>query len=429
MNNLPQENSVIDERLTAFLRDHCRQEAIFAQWEMLQQAVDRGNHKSRMREYDWLKKHAPQDATYQRGSLYDKRLAIFVKALLPDAPRDAQTIRGISALIRKHAVLETFCHTRSSDEEIVYKSLKSLTPARISDDERMMLSDFIRAEAQQWKDKNRDHPVHHPHVASFGTGGDSSHTINISTIAAAIASHFLAQQEHTHTAVVKPGTVAVTGKFGSAQVASELRSYYKKESAYISLGEMGFPYSSALIKARQRLHQEAQEQDGDTHTYLDPYKHLFPGSNLTNARYVVTGYAHTGHLDYLKALATYHGSRSCFVHNKDTGSDEFLAGENTILLPTKTGWREYVTRIGNPKEKRYRQFIQERETKDKQIQAAKDVLAANCPDSVLEVMAYNVALMVMAEFPQSTLDEVARDVYHFLLKQRDEPVIVRGATR
>lgn len=115
---------------------------------------------------------------------------------------------------RQRAVLKTFLKTRSRVEEVVFKALKDLAPDTLDDHDLFTLSNFIRWEAQEYFADN-PLPEHH---GVFGTGGDIQHTINISTISSIVAAHY-----HTTINVVKLGTGAVTGKFGSAEVADTAR--------------------------------------------------------------------------------------------------------------------------------------------------------------------------------------------------------------
>ena len=150
-------------------------------------------------------------------------------------------------------------------------------------------------EIVDWVEKSAKTPCNLPdHVNIFGTGGDCSNdifgkTLNISSLAATIASHF--------TTVIKLGTRGVTAKWGSADFFQTVAKFpqkthfpfvFKPPSKFISLNELGFKYSENIILARRQVFQENR---------LDIFKVIFPFANLTHSYGQVNGIARVEYLE------------------------------------------------------------------------------------------------------------------------------------
>ncbi|MCX6858099.1 MAG: hypothetical protein NTV80_24720 [Verrucomicrobia bacterium] len=168
-------------------------------------------------------------------------------------------------------------------EEDYFQALVALRPDQLSIDQ---IAEIVR-----WVEKTKiAQPDYGHHVNIFGTGGDG--TINVSSMAAIIASHF--------TRVVKVGTPGVTSLWGSYDFMEALRVFLEAqvsknepvhpfmkwgaESKYIALAELGFDYNSVLRKARKRLKEREDP-------IPDIYKVVFPFANYTNPQIQINGLA------------------------------------------------------------------------------------------------------------------------------------------
>jgi anthranilate phosphoribosyltransferase len=104
-----------------------------------------------------------------------------------------------------------------------------------------------------------------PHDHAFGSGGDFIKTIHATTSASIVVAPLMT--------MCKTGTINVTSLHGSDQAMTEIgynqisiKPYLLKDLlvkynfAFVSLGDMGLPYSDVLKKARKKLWEKNLEE-------------------------------------------------------------------------------------------------------------------------------------------------------------------------
>ncbi len=183
------------------------------------------------------------------------------------------------------------------------------------------LTDYIRKKTLKHIQKNNKNIQLIPHDHAFGSGGDLIKIINATTMASIIVSPLIK--------ICKTGTGNITSlhgsyqairAFGSNQKAIDIKaineSLEKYNFAYITLKELGFPYSNNLKQARIKLWEQnlktleynykykqynwhSTVRNLDLPIVIDIFKVIAPNAQLLNPINHTTGISHIGMLPYV----------------------------------------------------------------------------------------------------------------------------------
>lgn len=302
-------------------------------------------------------------------------------------------------------ILSEFFKTRvEASPEDYFKVLQRLRPDRLSIEELIEIVHWIER-------TKKAQPFHGAHINVFGTGGDW--TINISSMAAIIASHL--------TRVIKVGSPAVTSQVGSSDFFSELHSFlssiaptsqkqlmnFSPGSKFISLASLSFPYNSSLREARKRLKIEG---------IPDIYKVVFPFANYTNPRIQVNGVATIVYWDIFERLATKLKRAICIVHSEHE-IDEAMPGHNRLLLISdtrriETNW-DFMLSDSN----KVQTVFSEKDSPKHTVKLFEQIILGKAPTIITETIINNAALLVASH---QLVDSVSLDFHHSLSQAKDD---------
>lgn len=233
------------------------------------------------------------------------------------------------------------------------------------------------------------------HVNIFGTGGDCSNdvfgkTLNISSLAATIASHSLT--------VIKVGTRGITAKWGSEDFFKYMKSVdiakafpfiLKPPSKFIALSDLGFKYTNNIVSARKRIFQENR---------LDIFKVIFPFANLTRSYGQVNGISRLEYIHIFSSLAISRpNSKILLVHNAQK-HDEILSGYNKLIFHHEKETRIVELNINSiPRE--IENQLHEKNTMDEQFFAANKLIEnSETKDIFLDILCLNASTILSLDY-------------------------------
>ena len=291
----------------------------------------------------------------------------------------------------------------SSNVNQIYDALCQLRPDRLPLQSLVQLVRHV--ERNTWKNSPG-----HTHYNIFGTGGDYFKTINISTMASIIASNF--------ATIYKVGTKAVTSKWGSSEFIDVLysnlqklptwvryKAVYKNGSGYVSLSKLGYPYSDHLRSARVSLYKAR---------IPDIYKVIFPSANITCSSGQVNGIYSAEYIPSFINILTALERNAILVHSL-LGVDELMPGRNIVIRLSHGKITETEVNISSHgMDKEFEHFIAESPNINDHLARFIDILSGNCPKSVTEILAYNVACILNLRKENLQLDFFANTLMPFI---------------
>lgn len=220
------------------------------------------------------------------------------------------------------------------------------------------------------------------HYGIIGTGGDSIKTINISSIAAMVASQFVQ--------IVKVGARGVTSMWGSKDFNQTFESSGVKSKInlnnfhFVSFTELGIDYGDTLVEARKKINAEG---------VLDIYKVIFPFADVTGLSGQVNGVSNSKYQEIFIQLAiTY--NRNTLIVRSEHGVDELLCGKNWYVRVKKGVIQERLVEIPQVTPN-YLLAIGESEDIDNHVKQLQDVLTLNINEDILNTILYNSASILM----------------------------------
>jgi anthranilate phosphoribosyltransferase len=191
-----------------------------------------------------------------------------------------------------------------------------------------------------------------PHDHAFGSGGDFLKTMHATTSASIVVAPLMT--------MCKTGTTNVTSLHGSYQAMTELgynqisvKPYLLKDLlvkynfAFISLGDMGFPYSDVLKKARKKLwyknldeinYRYRPEENNwqevvknlNIPQVIDIFKIVAPNAQVLNPVHHSTGVCHLKMIPYIIGIYLHLSSSGIICHCYD-GIDEVSNASVNLL--------------------------------------------------------------------------------------------------
>ncbi|QSV63938.1 MAG: hypothetical protein HEQ26_15435 [Dolichospermum sp. DL01] len=191
-----------------------------------------------------------------------------------------------------------------------------------------------------------------PHDHAFGSGGDFIKTIHATTSASIVVAPLMT--------MCKTGTINVTSLHGSDQAMTEIgynqisiKPYLLKDLlvkynfAFVSLGDMGLPYSDVLKKARKKLWEKNLEEINSRYRpednnwqkvvrnlnipqVIDIFKIVTPNAQILNPVHHSTGVCHLKMIPYIIGVYLHLNSSGIICHCYD-GIDEVSNASVTLL--------------------------------------------------------------------------------------------------
>jgi anthranilate phosphoribosyltransferase len=174
-------------------------------------------------------------------------------------------------------------------------------------------------------------PVHvsTPVVDTCGTGGDASHTFNISTTAAFVAAG-------AGLRVAKHGNRAMSSRCGSADVLEALGVKIDLDAGKVErcLEEVGIGFMFAPIFHPAMKYAAAPRREIGIRTVFNI---LGPLTNPAGARAQVLGVAEKSLVEKLASVLEGLGTRHALVVHGEDGLDEITIAEKTFVCELKNG--------------------------------------------------------------------------------------------
>ncbi|MEB3342431.1 hypothetical protein [Okeania sp.] len=237
------------------------------------------------------------------------------------------------------------CINPNEEVESIKNTLLEIAPGngKVGFRQVNFLTNYVRNKTLSHIHKNNNNLKLLLHDHAFGSGGDLIKTIHATTMASIIVSPLIR--------ICKTGTGNVTSLHGSYQAIKAFgynekgidikainESLEKYNFAYITLSELGFPYSNNLKQARIELWEENlktleynyQNQQNNWHSTvrnldlpisIDIFKIIAPNAQLLNPVNHTTGISHIGMLPYVIGIYLELGSTGIIVHSYE-GIDE-----------------------------------------------------------------------------------------------------------
>lgn len=287
----------------------------------------------------------------------------------------------------------------------IFSSLTELCPNQINEEDLFGLIDYVEG---IYSTEN----FNFRHFNVFGTGGDK--TINISSMSAILASHL------DEINVIKVGTSAVTSNWGSQQFFTELNKrirdldapppflQFRKGSTFLSLESIGHKYSTELIRARKKLHENQQ---------LDIYKLIFPSANFTKSSGQVNGVHKEDYIPYYIKIAKKFNKNMLIVHSIDYKVDELLAGRNKVIHIYNGHVKEEIISIPRKmSSEKYWAFFKESTNIAEHIDKFVKIANKEIDNDILLTISYNVACLLKLQYPQESLTELNKIAFERLKK-------------
>ncbi len=296
---------------------------------------------------------------------------------------------------KNRSTLARFLDTQAeeSDEEALLETLIALRPDRLSTSDLLEIVEWIEDHSPA------EFRLRVPHVSIFGTGGDQ--TVNISTPAAIIASHFVPVQ--------KVGTHGVTSNYGSVDFVDSLlgrlatepnpvlreRAWFAPGSRYLRLGDLGFPYRDCLRNARRRLWKLG---------IPDLYKVVFPFANYTDPAIQINGCGRPVYRDLYTALAV-QTRRNVWIVHSELDIDELTPGKNELRFVNRGQIAESTVKFGTRcSSAEVRRELRERPTANEHVDLFLDLLRGQASPEFTETLCWNAALLVHARGSQTLFE-------------------------
>ena len=244
------------------------------------------------------------------------------------------------------------------------------------------------------------------HFNIFGTGGDKFKTINISTMASILASHYH-DDEIRSLPIKKVGTLAVTCNVGSQNFYDSLQAESLKrkpleysrlldynmanESMYLPIMFFGYIYYDIIRVARRQIYEQKE---------LDIFKIIFPLANLSGYKGIVNGVSVWKDIQYYEYIYKNFKKTGIIVHNRTYGVDELFAGENEVIYYRK-GEQVYKEEIkiiipDNHLDSYLKFFLESKpqEHVDKYIR----LIESKAPAAAIDTISYNIALLLKLHY-------------------------------
>ncbi len=206
---------------------------------------------------------------YSRGFISEKRKILERLGILEQVFEKFIDAENNTEPIKNAELIELFdsCSDNTKNIEELTKTLLKISPGNgtIGFSQVNFLVDYLRKKVWKYLQDKRYNLDLTPHDHAFGSGGDFIKTIHATTHASIIAAPLVT--------ICKTGTGNVTSPHGSSQAMIELGynhiqvhpSSLKEllasyNFAFVSLADLGFPYSDKLREARKQLwHQNVME--------------------------------------------------------------------------------------------------------------------------------------------------------------------------
>lgn len=299
--------------------------------------------------------------------------------------------------IKNIKAVKTFVSlARMTDESVIERILTTeLDPKKLEEYELLGLVKYLE---QNHYAKTTDKK----HFNIFGTGGDQNKTINISTMAAILASHY-----NDIIVVNKSGTLEVSSNVGSEtfynRLCRELREmnnntkYFnfnaKNDSKYVHLSKYRYEYTDQIRNVRNKIWKEGK--------HLDIFKIIFPISNLSKNSGQVNGVSNLDYLEFYRNIYQKLHKRGIIVFNT-RGSDELLEGENKIFINLSNNLeiqKDFPLKktISEEEEEIYWNYYSESSV---EFHIKKFLNFFSQPDYIQWTMAYNVALILRLQYDE-----------------------------
>ncbi|WP_017313988.1 hypothetical protein [Mastigocladopsis repens] len=299
--------------------------------------------------YKFISNISKQDfqLLYSRGFISEKRNILAKLGSLELVFEKFIESESKTEAIKNAELIELFdsCSDKNKNIEELTETLKKIAPGngRIGFHQVNFLIDYLRKKVWKYlQDKEYSLDlISHDHA--FGSGGDFIKTMHATTSASIIVTPLVT--------ICKTGTTNVTSQHGSSQAITELgynhiqvNPFYLKELlvrynfAFVSLADLGFPYSDKLIEARKQLwyqnlieinrkykptKENWQEilKRTDISLDIDIFKIVAPNAQVLNPVHHSTGVCHLGMIPYVLGIYLHLGSKGIIYHCYD-GIDE-----------------------------------------------------------------------------------------------------------
>lgn len=302
-------------------------------------------------------------------------------------------------------------------EELYFQALVSLRPDRLSIDQ---IAEIVR-----WVEKTKTpQPDYGPHVNIFGTGGDG--TINVSSMAAIIASHF--------TRVVKVGTPGVTSLWGSFDFMEALKKFISEKelagkpvhpfmkwgagSKYLALAELNFDYNKVLRRARKRLKERKDP-------IPDIYKVVFPFANYTNPQIQINGVSTKVYLEIYDQLARRFNRPVCIV-DSEFDIDELMPGKNEIRCWLNGRMHQFSLCFCDSDQDDVWRLVDERDSASQTVELYLSILAGDADLKIRKTIFQNAALIVATAQsitrPKPSLPSLIETAYAEIIERVNHPI-------
>ncbi|MDZ8237610.1 MAG: hypothetical protein RMZ69_10635 [Nostoc sp. ChiQUE01a] len=292
---------------------------------------------------------------YSEGFLSEKRKIWKQMGFLGQVFEHFSEVENSNESINNTELIELFntCSDHSKTIEELTETLRKLSPGngRIGFNQVNFLVDYLRKKVWKYLQEKQCNINLVPHDHAFGSGGDFIKTMHATTNACIIVAPIIT--------ICKTGTGNITSPHGSAQAMIELGYNHiqfnplslkellvRYNFAFVSLANLGFPYSDKLREARKQLWQQNlmeiyrryeitkenwQEILKKTDIPIDIFKIVAPNAQVLNPVHHSTGVCHLGMIPYVLGIYLHLGSKGIIYHCYD-GIDEI---SNACVNPLK----------------------------------------------------------------------------------------------
>ncbi len=294
----------------------------------------------------------------------------------------------------------------SDDVDEIVKGLRILSPSEGALPTQLLAGAFTyRYETAQFKKSHPEHVFNKPHSATFGTGGDKNHTLNMSTIAMIYAAAF-SEYEGKEDLFVKIGTGPVTGRHGGARMAKMLLEIIRKPENFeaVALADIGYEYRTPFVSARKIIASMVRQTRNGEVPFIDPVKIMAPGAGMSGAKTLATGYRSDflPHLIPISKKITTIDKSSQALYSSSDGSDEIMPGKNDIRIYNEGELTKRYTYTGSDDARLVRDLtygLRERELEKDQLDASL-VLMGLREGTVADQQNWNLAMNAATMLPE-----------------------------